>query len=67
MYFERKYSFFFISGCREGWHGVNCSQQCSGHCKDNTPCNHVTGQCERECAAGWTDLQCDKGITCNIR
>uniref|UniRef100_A0A8W8NS93 EGF-like domain-containing protein n=1 Tax=Magallana gigas TaxID=29159 RepID=A0A8W8NS93_MAGGI len=46
--------------CREGWYGINCSQQCSGHCRDDTPCNHVTGQCENKCAAGWTGLHCNK-------
>lgn len=49
-------------GCAEGWYG-NCSQQCSGHCRNGDTCNHVTGQCDRECAAGWTGLQCEKGVT----
>lgn len=53
---------FFTPDCREGWYGVNCSKQCSGHCKDDTPCYQVTGHCESKCAAGWTGLQCDKGI-----
>nr|XP_034321035.1 multiple epidermal growth factor-like domains protein 6 isoform X1 [Crassostrea gigas] len=45
--------------CREGWFGDNCSQQCLGHCKDNTTCNHVTGRCDKGCAAGWTGIFCD--------
>lgn len=53
--------FFCITECREGWHGINCSQQCVGHCRDVATCNHVTGQCDTGCAAGWTGLQCMKG------
>lgn len=53
-------SLFFVA-CREGWYGDNCSQQCVGYCRDNTSCNHVTGQCERGCAAGWTGTLCDNG------
>lgn len=47
--------------CREGWYGDNCSQQCVGHCRDNSTCNHVTGQCDKGCAAGWTGIFCNKG------
>eukprot|EP00105_Crassostrea_gigas_P040326 XP_019924474.1 PREDICTED: protein draper-like [Crassostrea gigas] len=42
------------------WYGVNCSQRCAGHCKDNDTCNYVTGQCDRGCDAGWTQSDCDK-------
>nr|XP_034322419.1 multiple epidermal growth factor-like domains protein 6 [Crassostrea gigas] len=45
--------------CREGWYGDNCSQQCVGHCRDNTTCNHVTGQCDKGCEAGWTGIVCN--------
>ncbi|XP_052695719.1 multiple epidermal growth factor-like domains protein 10 [Crassostrea angulata] len=48
-----------VLACDEGWYGDNCSQQCVGHCRDNTSCNHVTGQCERGCGAGWTGIFCD--------
>uniref|UniRef100_A0A8W8MSG1 Multiple epidermal growth factor-like domains 10 n=1 Tax=Magallana gigas TaxID=29159 RepID=A0A8W8MSG1_MAGGI len=47
-------------GCKERWYGVNCSQLCIGHCRDNTTCNHVTGQCDKGCDAGWTGLKCDR-------
>ena len=58
---------FYIKGyillkeCTEGWYGLECKQQCSGHCRDNAMCNHVTGQCKEGCAAGWRDALCDKG------
>eukprot|EP00105_Crassostrea_gigas_P039838 XP_019923986.1 PREDICTED: teneurin-3-like [Crassostrea gigas] len=48
--------------CREGWYGVNCKQQCEGHCRYGTICNHVTGQCDRGCDAGWTGYMCDKSL-----
>lgn len=55
-------SVFLCTGCTEGWYGINCSQQCSGHCRDGTTCNHVSGQCDGRCDAGWTQFACDKGI-----
>lgn len=64
--FKTKLYHFCITECREGWYGVNCSQQCSGHCKDDTPCNHVTGLCDNGCDAGWKELKCDEGKTCNL-
>lgn len=36
---------FFQTECEKTWYGVNCSQRCVGHCKDNDTCDHVTGQC----------------------
>lgn len=47
-------------GCREGLYGEKCRQQCSGHCKDNVTCNHVTGQCDEGCTTGWKGTMCDK-------
>lgn len=47
--------------CRDGWHGVNCSKSCIGHCKNGTACNHMTGLCHGGCAEGWTGYMCDKG------
>lgn len=47
--------------CINGWYGVNCSQQCSGHCKNGTTCSHVTGQCDKGCDNGWAGSLCIKG------
>lgn len=55
-----------MTECREGWYGINCSQQCTGHCRDEAFCSHVTGLCDRGCAAGWTGVRCDAGKTCNM-
>ncbi|XP_078330668.1 uncharacterized protein LOC144624644 [Crassostrea virginica] len=46
--------------CTAGWYGLDCKQECSGNCKDNTVCNHVTGQCDGGCAAGRRGTLCDK-------
>lgn len=51
--------------CREGLYGERCSQLCSGNCKDNKTCNHVTGQCDEGCTTGWTGAMCDKGNRVN--
>ena len=48
--------------CVGGWYGLECKQQCSGHCKDNAVCNHVTDQCVGGCAAGWKGALCDQGM-----
>ncbi|XP_078328155.1 uncharacterized protein LOC144623566 [Crassostrea virginica] len=48
--------------CIDGWYGQNCKQQCSEHCRDSAVCNHVTGQCDVGCAAGWRGTLCDKGL-----
>lgn len=47
--------------CVEGWFGEGCNHKCTGHCKDNIICNHVTGNCERGCSLGWTGYRCEKG------
>lgn len=53
---------YCASECMRGWYGVNCSRPCVGYCKDGTTCNHVTGQCNGGCNAGWTGIFCYKGI-----
>ncbi|XP_062613006.1 multiple epidermal growth factor-like domains protein 10, partial [Saccostrea cucullata] len=46
--------------CESGFYGLECKRQCKGHCIRNTPCNHVTGNCDEGCAAGWIGMQCDQ-------
>lgn len=55
------YLLLFLIECNPGWFDINCSRQCSGHCKDGSTCNHVTGQCDTGCDAGWTGSLCEKG------
>ncbi|XP_061170693.1 receptor-type tyrosine-protein phosphatase epsilon-like [Saccostrea echinata] len=52
-----------VKACPRGSHGQECKFQCSGHCKDRTPCDHVTGECVRGCVSGWTGTMCNK--TCD--
>lgn len=54
--------YFVYTECSIGLHGANCGQQCKGHCRDGTTCNHVTGLCDTGCDTGWKGVQCDKGI-----
>lgn len=61
-YIKYKIEFSISLEFRESWYGDNCHQQCIGHCRYNSTCNHVTGQCERGCAAGWTGTLCDRGF-----
>lgn len=55
--------FFCIKECEEGRYGVNCSQRCLGHCKEDASCNHVTGRCDGGCDTGWTGNLCERGCT----
>lgn len=32
---------------------------CSGHCKDGTHCNKLTGMCDNGCANQWTGSFCN--------
>ncbi|XP_061185172.1 multiple epidermal growth factor-like domains protein 10 [Saccostrea echinata] len=49
-----------VEACPNGSYGHECKSKCSGHCKDRTPCNHVTGECARGCNVGWTGTLCNK-------
>ena len=60
--FNLRIVFGYIKECVRGWFGQNCKQQCSGYCRDSNVCNHVTGQCDGGCAAGWRGTLCDKGL-----
>uniref|UniRef100_A0A8B8BQD7 Multiple epidermal growth factor-like domains protein 11 n=1 Tax=Crassostrea virginica TaxID=6565 RepID=A0A8B8BQD7_CRAVI len=46
--------------CPDEWYGFDCKQQCSGHCRDNDPCNKANGTCDGGCAAGWIGSFCEK-------
>ena len=51
-----------LQECPEDWYGLDCKQLCSGNCKGKAVCNHVTGQCDEGCAAGWKGTLCDQGL-----
>ncbi|XP_078327568.1 uncharacterized protein LOC111113517 isoform X2 [Crassostrea virginica] len=50
---------FCKTECPDERYGFYCKQQCSGHCRDNTPCNKVTGQCDGGCVHGWYGQHCE--------
>lgn len=54
---------FCFTECKEGLYGINCSQQCVGHCRAGATCNHVTGHCDKGCDDGWTGVMCYIGDT----
>lgn len=56
--------YFLKTVCKDGLYGLNCTQQCVGHCLNNAVCNHVTGLCDEGCAAGWSGNNCNKGQIC---
>ncbi|XP_033738965.1 receptor-type tyrosine-protein phosphatase epsilon-like, partial [Pecten maximus] len=59
-------------GCLPGWQTESCSEECDkgrfghecsvtcGACRDNVPCDHVTGICPNGCADGWTKPSCNE-------
>nr|XP_022305530.1 receptor-type tyrosine-protein phosphatase epsilon-like isoform X2 [Crassostrea virginica] len=51
---------FCKTECPDNWYGFDCKQRCSGHCRDNDPCNKVTGQCDGGCAHGWYGVHCEQ-------
>lgn len=54
---------FLLTECVGGWYGINCTQQCVGHCLNNVVCNHETGQCDGGCAYEWYGQYCNE--TCD--
>lgn len=51
-----------LTECEDGTFGINCSQTCSGYCKDNETCNSVNGYCLNGCVSGYFGKLCNKGI-----
>lgn len=54
----------FTKGCEMGELGKGCStsNQCSGHCLDNAPCNSTTGHCDGGCDSGYLEPFCKKSM-----
>nr|XP_034311830.1 receptor-type tyrosine-protein phosphatase epsilon isoform X2 [Crassostrea gigas] len=46
------------TGCTPGYYGPKCESKCVGYCKDNDPCNHISGLCANGCYDGWTGENC---------
>lgn len=45
--------------CKPNYFGLDCQERCSSHCKNNEPCNHVSGRCPGECQDGFMDEYCN--------
>lgn len=45
--------------CEPGRYGEGCRKKCS--CSPDTQCDHVTGQCWKECPQGYHGENCDQG------
>ena len=54
------YIVYIWIGCRGGWFGQDCKQQCVGHCLNNVSCNHLTGLCDGSCTYGWYGQYCNE-------
>ena len=54
---------YFYSVCGNNTYGPACSQTC-GNCLyvNGEQCHHVTGQCPRDCVAGFQGKLCNEGI-----
>ncbi|PVD25283.1 hypothetical protein C0Q70_15783 [Pomacea canaliculata] len=64
---------FQVWVCEGGSYGADCNSSC-GHCKDNAPCDPISGNCPDGCAPGYTGDRCDTecqagtyGADCNSR
>lgn len=51
--------FALVSECAPGHFGMKCSNLCSGHCKNNEPCDHVSGVCPSGCQNGFMEEYCN--------
>lgn len=59
--------FPFWTECKQGWYGVDCTQQFVKHCRESTACNYVTGQCDEGCDVEWTGAFCNKGSFSDLK
>lgn len=57
---------YIKKGCTPGYYGPKCKSKCFGYCKDNEPCNHISGLCDNGCYDGWTGENCTTGKTIHI-
>ncbi|XP_061180745.1 uncharacterized protein LOC133189382 isoform X1 [Saccostrea echinata] len=45
--------------CDNGYFGMECRSNCSGHCAGGIPCNKINGYCLGGCADGWINSYCN--------
>lgn len=49
--------------CSDQSFGVQCERTCN--CKDNAPCDDITGECPNGCQKGWSNDTCDTSVVCD--
>lgn len=47
--------------CPPEQYGIYCNERCSGQCKNNKPCHHVSGECLTDCKDGYIGSLCTDG------
>ena len=52
-----------IVACDVGTYGLNCTEKCSGHCRNGTFCNFISGHCGFGCDPGYTGYDCEIGMS----
>lgn len=62
FFFKARYAsqLFLRIGCSHGYFGMSCKEQCSEHCINNDPCDHVSGICPNGCQDGYNGSHCNK-------
>lgn len=53
--------FCILEASPSGYHGLMCESKCEGRCKNNEPCNHSSGLCNKWCYDGLTGENCREG------
>lgn len=56
---KKTISISFCKECPPGHFGLDCKDNCSGHCINNEPCDHVSGVCPSGCQDGYTEARCN--------
>lgn len=56
-----------ITECELGTFGYDCMNNCSDHCLNNSPCNKETGHCDGGCNLGYTNGDCNEGISMQLQ
>ena len=49
---------FWYLVCTDGLYGPNCTQKC-GHCRNESVCNNITGDCLQGCDEHLGGSKCD--------
>lgn len=48
--------------CPDGYFGENCTEECK--CSNNVSCDHINGECAKECIPDNIEYICNKNCSC---